>query len=271
MHNCFKITDDRFHIENIEQYNLVFEIQFSRLRFVLAQNATIFWLEDYFLGLENDIDTVIYRIRTIIENHPFLKATYWKTIHIVSDFEINTLIPKELFLEKNLNCYIETAFPTSESNEFEYSYSSTKKQIFVFGLLKRINNTFREIYKDKEIFFESASAISLNYYDQSGSEYLCTISETFITLYKTAPKSKLITSLKVGFQEIGLLPAIDNPITVFGEITPFSHTYQQMEAHGYQILFKELPAEIKLSQYFADIATQRYFHILYLAYLAAKL
>ncbi len=270
MDNCFKITDDRFQIENIEQYNLVFEIQFSRLRFALAHNSTIFWLEDYFLGLENDIDMVIYQIRTIIENHSFLKAAYWKTIHVVSDFEINTLIPKELFTQQNLHTYIESAFPTSDNKEFEYSHSNTTKQIFVFGLLKKINNTFREIYNARQIFFESASAINLNYYCQAGIDNFSTISETSVTFYKTAPKSKLITTLKVGVQEIGLLPTTNNSITVFGEITPFSHIYQQMEEHGYQVLFKELPVEIKLSQYFADIATQRYFHILSLAYMATK-
>ncbi len=263
MHNSFRITDDRFTKERTDLYDLIFEIQFSRFRFIVCSGDSVIWFEDHFLGLENDVEATLEKTSEIIKNHDFLSVKDWKTIRVISDFQLHIIIPAGNFKGNNINEYIQVAFPSIKLSDFELFSEKIDAQIIVYALMKKVNELFTKMYPQLIVSFTTPTVIGLTHFCKNDpANATCVVSDVFFDLYHRNGKSKLITVERLPLKELHRLPSNKKSLNIYGEITPYSTVYKYLEEKFESIEIGSLQKAGQFSPKFVDIACHRYFTLI---------
>lgn len=263
MTNFFKITDERFSKDRTDFYDLVFEVQFSRFRFLIQSNDSVIWLEDYYLGSKNNLETTSEKIREIITNHAFLNITFWKSIRIISAFEVNTILTENNHEICKNDEYIKICFPSIELNNFTIFSQNIKKNVIVFALVKSINQIFISQYPESKLQFTSTAAVSLGHQNSSDlTTSVCLVTESFVDIIRENPKTKTLKSDRILTRNINNLNQSSEDVVLYGEVTPYSPMYGVLREKFKGITMGKTPNEEKLSAQLSEIASQRYFTLL---------
>ncbi|MBX2951792.1 MAG: DUF3822 family protein [Leadbetterella sp.] len=257
MNNCFRITDDRFSAEHTDLYDLTFEVQFTRLRFVVRSGGQLIGLEDHFLGYSNDISTCERAITALLETHPILSIRFWKTVKLISDLQIHTLVPSAQFKAENAPKYLELTFPTADMQELELVTETIHHQTLVSGTVRSVNTIFRDRYPD--LTLTSALAVGLNHFSRLDTAVtMGVISETFFDLYYLNTKNKMRMVIKSPLRNLAQLTGPD--LLLYGEITPYSRSYHQLKSQFRSLVLGEITEA--LPEKFSELPPQRYFTLL---------
>ena len=263
MTNCFKITDERFSTDRTDFYDLIFEVQFSRFRFLIQSNDSVIWLEDYYLGNENNLTSTSEKIKEIFLNHSFLKNPYWKSIKVISDFQVHTLLAESSYQQAKNEEYIRISYPTIRLADFEIFSDKAENHVIIFALIKSINDIFREVYPEGKFQFTSSTSVGLNYYASSEcKDALWVISDSFVDQFYKNPKTKTLISSKTPVRSISSLNLPTENLKVYGEITPYSTAYEIIRERFKNVTIGETPNEDKFSVVFSEVAGQRYFTLM---------
>jgi hypothetical protein len=263
MTNCFKITDERFSTDRTDFYDLIFEVQFSRFRFIIQSNDSVIWLEDYYLGTENNLEATSEKIEEIFFNHSFLKNPYWKSIKVISDFQVHTLLAENSYQESKNEEYIRISYPTIRLTDFEIFNQKAGNHVVIFALIKSVNDIFRKNYPEGKFQFTSGTSVGLSYYASSeNKDALWVISDSFVDQFYKNPKTKTLICSKTPIRHISSINLTGENLKVFGEITPYSTAYGLLVGRFKNVTVGETPNEDRLSSGFSEIAAQRYFTLM---------
>lgn len=261
MSNCFNITDDRFSIERTDLYDLVFEIQFTRLRFIVRSGDQLLWLEDHFLGNSNDIPAFISQCTAVLDQHPFLSTRFWKSVRLVTDFQIHTLLPSSVFEPSKAEEYLMLVYPSAGLPDFEINYEAVLNQYVVTGTLRQINRLFRERYPELKII--STITVGLHHFSTlPPDQTLGIISDTFIDLYYQNGKSKTLVAEKLPVRNLTHIRALTPVLVLSGEVTPFSASYGILKDKFQTVIITHTPPAAAQSEKFRDLPEHRYFTLL---------
>lgn len=261
MNNSFRITDDRFSAERTDLYDLVFEVQFSRIRFIVRSGDQLLWLEDHFLGYSNDIGACIAHYTRLLEEHPFLSVRFWKSVKLVSDFQIHTLIPADAFEPSKAATYLMLAYPTARADDFEVSSEPVLNQYLVTGTLRQINRLFIERYPRLSIV--SGLVAGLKYFSRlSPDQTLGVISDSFIDLYYQNGKSQTLVAVKSPIRNLEKIRAQTSALVLSGEVTPFSTAFEILKEKFKTVIISPGTPSAGQSERFQDIPEHRYFTLL---------
>lgn len=261
MDTCFKITDDRFSTERTDLYDLVFEIQFSRLRFLVRSGDQLLWLEDHFLGNTNDISAFMSQCTGVLNQHPFLQIPFWKSVRLVTNFQIHTLLPSSVFTSSKAEKYLTLAYPSVRFSDFEINYEEVSSQYVITGTVAKINRLFRERYPDVKVI--SAIAVGLQYFSTlSPDQSLAIVSDSFIDLYYQNGKSKTLVAEKLPVKNLDHIQAFTPVLVLSGEVTPFSGPYGILKEKFHTVIISgTTPAGVPAEK-FRDFPEHRYFTLL---------
>lgn len=256
MNNFFKITDDRFSTERTDLYDLTFEIQFSRLRFLVRSGGQLLWLEDHFLGNSNDLAACMAKCTSLIEQHAFLTTRFWKSVRLTSDLQIHTLVPLPAFDPSKAESYLMLTYPTANLSDFEVGYEPVLNQQVVTGTLRPVNRFFKDRFPGLGLI--SSIATGAKYFGHLPPDHtLAVISGTFIDFYYQNRKNKSLAAERTPLRNLSRIRAFTPSLVIFGEITPFSTDYRVLQEKFQTVVIGELPGE------FRDIPSHRYFTLLY--------
>lgn len=271
--NAFKITDDRFSIEKIDTYHLVLEVQQSRLKFYLKEDSSkaIIWLEDHYLDTKNSEVEFHSKIKSIFAHHEFLKANFWKSITLITDFPCFCKIPEVFFEEDLKKQYLNAHFKDIDLDDFQIQTEKIQDNIYIAGFPKKLILIFSEIYTNSEVVIKNAAINNIKNFKENPqlrNKNLLIISDMWLeAIFQNQSTSSIIYSrisleskkIEQFLKEIvkeGQIKSI-----VYGEITPYSPTFKQIKHYLKAVEFGTLPKSILLSQYFSEIPEQRYFSL----------
>jgi Protein of unknown function (DUF3822) len=271
-HKVFKITDDRFSVDLIDQHDLVFELNLSRFRFIIKNNHTntVIWLEDYYLGLHNTLEKVIESVTEIIKKHEFLVANFWKSLKVLSQNPFFCTVPQELYEESQSDNYLTVLFPDLDSNLFliEARAINNSEDYFISAFPKTLISFFETMYPQKQIDYKFSIFEVLNLFNndkQFEAKNLFLFDDIYInTLFISTITNKLVIE-NLNLDSKNLNDFLLNVTTkgnanslLFGEITPFSKNYKQISQITKAIAIGKTPLKVKLSQYFVEVTDHRY-------------
>jgi hypothetical protein len=272
--NSFKIIDDRFSVDRIENYDLLMEIQQTRFKFILRDSTskTIIWLEDYYLGPSGSISDFIEKLKEVIEDHKFLKANFWNKIAVTVDFPIHIIIPEDLFEENLLERYLKLQIPDFSSTEFEIQTAQIRQDYYIFLIPKVLRALLTNFYQGKELAISSSLYNSLRYFqshERIQNKNILIFSDEWLQLIFVEPENGNLRTEKLPLASrstAAFLNEIEKKgqlkSLVFGEITPFSASYRMVKNKLKALEFGGVPRNSTLSQFFAEVPEQRYFTLL---------
>ena len=272
--NIFKVTDDRFSIERIEDYDLLMEVQQTRFKFLLREkiSKTVIWLEDHYLGANNNPDTLELKLKKVFSDHEFLKANFWNSINLTVDFPSFCSIPVT-FYESDLSLnYLKIQYPDLNLTELEIVSLKMKEEYLLFGIPKRTISVFQDYFPNRLIVFSNSFMNSIKYFyshERIQNKNLLILNDDWLESIYIEPKTGNIKTEKITLKSKNLKTFLNEIETngqlktlIFGEITPFSHTYRVIKDKLKALEFGGIPRNSKLSQYFSEIPEQRYFTLM---------
>ncbi|MCP9767601.1 DUF3822 family protein [Lacihabitans sp. LS3-19] len=271
--NAFKITDDRFSIDKIDTYHLVLEVQQSRLKFYLKEDASnaIIWLEDHYLDTQNTKEEFLNKIKDIFSRHDFLKANFWKSITLISDFPCFCKIP-EVFYDVDLtNQYLKLHFKDLITEEYQIQTEKLQQDIYIIAFPKCLITTISEIYTNADINLKNSIINNIKVFNKNPefkSKNLLIISDMWLDVIFQNQSSSMLSHSRIALNSKNIHNFIKEIVksgqiksVVYGEITPYSTIYKQLKYYLKAVEFGSLPKSIKLSQYFSEVPEQRYFSL----------
>lgn len=276
--NIFKVTDDRFSIDRIEDYDLLMEVQQTRFKFLLREKSskTIIWLEDHYLGSNNSPETFEFKLKKIFAEHEFLKANFWNSINLTVDFPCFCSIPKDFYVEKLSQNYLKVQYPDLASVEFEIETIKIKDEYLIFSVPKKTISLFENYFPSKVVSFSNSLLNSIKYFyghERIQNKNLLILNDEWLEAIYIEPKTGSIKTEKITLKSknlYGFLNEIEKngqlKTLIFGEITPFSAIYRVIKEKLKALEFGGIPRNSKLSQYFSEIPEQRYFTLLNLEF-----
>jgi hypothetical protein len=272
--NVFKITDERFSIERIEDYDLLIEVQQTRLKFLLREtnSKTIIWLEDHYLGASSSSSSLELKLKNIYSQHEFLKANFWNKIEITIHFPFYGVIPNAFFSRDLSEKYLKIQYPELDFEKYKIEEILVKDENFLFLIPKELISIFQNYYPTKQLRFSNTLANAIKYFEtheRIQNKNLIIINDSWLEaiyieqktgIIKTEAvslKSKLLVAVLSEIEKNGQLKTL-----IFGEITPFSSIYRLIKNRLKALEFGGIPRNCKLSQYFSEVPEQRYFTLL---------
>jgi hypothetical protein len=156
-----KVKDERFDEENIHQYHLLISIgsrDFQTLIVDQTENRALL-LEDYVLPAVTSSSNHQSTLDQLFDNHPLLKAGYWKSIKISFKNQKFIQVPQALFVESALPDYLHfNAKPDLENETLLYSVLPKSQTVTVFAVPKKIKEWLDLIYATNTPVYTHQSA-----------------------------------------------------------------------------------------------------------------
>lgn len=250
------IRDERFSTDHTDQYHLVFEIQYSSFRFMVKADEQVFWLEDHFLGNSNDLATCLKKCSHILKAHPFLPIPNWRTVRVISDLQLYTLIPSQAFTPAHVSEYLEHTYPAARISDFEITNQSVSSHQLIMGTPLMIYDFFAQYYPNVVTLSALAGAIK-HLTTLHPDQTLGIIGDTFITLCCVTGKNKVLRTRKMPLDSLSEITAHTPHLTLYGEVTPFSRTFLKLEEKFDSVTIGEWSGPLA-----QDLPWHRYFTLL---------
>jgi len=269
--NIFKVIDDRFSVERIENYDLLMEVQETRFKFLLREkiSKTVVWLEDHYLGYVNSTEKLEEKLKKVFTDHEFLKANFWNSINLIIDFPCFSSIPEDFYMEELSANYLKIQYPELDFAEFEIETFKYGSEYLIFGVPQKTITIFQNYFPNKLIGCSNSLLNSIKYFhahERIQNKNLLILDDNWLEAIYLEPKTGNLKTKKITLNS-QYLKAFLNEIEkngqletlIYGEITPFSHIYRTISDKLTIIEFGGVPRNSKLGQYFAEIPEQRYF------------
>jgi Protein of unknown function (DUF3822) len=268
----FKISDERFSVENIDNHDLIFEISKTRIRFFIKnkQAETIIWLEDYFIGLENELEEIEAKISEIIKNHIFLAANFWNSIKVVINTPFFGLIPTSHFKESLQSKYLGIYFPKVDFKNFSFNshFLESSQTHFVYAYPTVFLKAIEGFYEEKKIDLSFSIFEISSHFKQKitlhNKNYII-IDDMFLYIFILETPKRGLSVDTIPIQSDNLKKYLEYYLKegqiksiLLGEITPYSMLYNQIKSLGKAAEIGNLKSEAKLSQYFDEMPIHRY-------------
>lgn len=272
--NSFKIIDDRFSIDKIENYDVLMEIQQTRFKFILRDihTKTIIWLEDYYLGPSTSHATFLENLKEIIDEHEFIKANFWNNIAVTVDFPCFAVTPNDLFDENLTDRYLKLQNPDITPSDYELETIKLSDNTHIFLIPKTIRALLNGFYPNKILQITNSFANSIRYFqshERIQNKNLLLFSDEWLEAIFIEQKSGYLRTEKIALSSRSIKDFMGEiegkgqlKTLIFGEITPYSSNYRMVKSRLKALEFGGIPRNCTLSQFFSEIPEQRYFSIL---------
>jgi hypothetical protein len=268
-----QITDDRFDLEKLDQYELHIEIQPTRFKFYLveASHKTVFWLEDY--ASKSDYNPIVFseKVINLINNHIFLKASFWKKITLTFDSPIYTKVVESFFEESRLNDYLSISFPDVNSLDFKTLFEKAGNDFLIYAVPLKLFSFFETNYCSNPPQVQNKIIkIYRSFLKYSNYNHInwIIIGDKWIDIYfrNTATNQIIYKNFPLTTKNLnaGLDTLIKNggmKTQIWGEITPYSKIYARIKSKIKTTEIGELNTNKKFTVLFEDLPSQRHFSL----------
>jgi hypothetical protein len=271
----FEVKDDRFEVGQIANCHLLIEVGKERFRFAIQheKNDMFMWMEDYQIMSVLNENQLLQTLQRIYDQHHFLAANYWKSVSLSINSNYFTFIPEEIFRREDSSKYINFA-AGSQINEDHYIYDfkhQTINAFNVFGVEKKLINWFKEMYTVKKItpvHLISTLIECIRQLPSPDGMHVHFEEESLIVVYSKynalqfCNRFNYRTPQDAAYHVLFVINQLSlnttTPLTLYGEITPFSEAYALIFKTMTSISFGAMPENLNFSYFFQDMPEHRY-------------
>ncbi len=280
-----KITDDRFEAENLLHYRLFLLVGPARLHFCVidSESNRCLALESYATDVNPESHHFAEKLSTIVENHPYLPARFWKSVHICVANDKFTLIPLSLYKGENalnylkLNCEVDTAIETVS----EYTHKQAGI-VNIFALNDNYQRWVKSFYPGKNVQFmhHTTPLIEACLRQPSGtyqaSVLLCVGLEFMSIIVREGSHLKFCNKfffktdedflyyIFLVMDELGL--GQTTTIKIYGELNTHSPKFAGLKKYFPNVFFGKRPSNIQFGYVFDELAEHSYFDLFSICY-----
>jgi hypothetical protein len=273
------VRADSFDPAQTEQSVLCIEVGKEHLRFVyLDEKRRLSWLEDFSFPSLLTERSLADNLPGVFQDHPILSAGPWQQVLVAVNSPAFTLIPQKLFRKEYASSYVAfmrgSALPPHEyAHSFEHSDEGI---VSVFNVEHRLANYLSGVYPLQNLtFVHQTSALirasaAIEQRLISTQNLLLYFEDEFVTVVLRSNHA-LSYCNRFGFknpqdltyyllyviEELRLEPYSVN-VLLFGEITPFADTYNQLREFLPHMTFGQTPTSLRFNGDFDDLPEHRY-------------
>jgi len=279
-----KIIDDRFEAENLSDYRLFLLIGPLKFNFCVidSESNRCIAFESYATEMQPSSILFSERLFQIVDNHPFLPAKFWKSIHVCIANDKFTLIPLSLFKEDNslnylqLNCEVDPEY--NHITHFDHKQAGIAN-IFAFDI--RYFEWTKSFYPNRNVQFlhHTSPLIEAILRQNQSSKATLTVSvghEFMSILVKEGEGLKFCNKFFFKTDEDFLYYFFlvadelslnqNTTISVFGELTNKSSKFLLLKKYFPNVQFGNRPSSIQFGYVFDELPEHNYFDLFSMCY-----
>lgn len=277
-----RIQDEKFNVEHIAQYILMLQVNNSIFRVCVTDPETnrCLLLDNYALDEVLYPEQLVSQLALIYDDHPLLKAGFWKSIRIAVKNLDFSLIPDSLFDKEHARQYLSlnSGRSASDGDSIYYYQQRNTEAVNIFSADRKIIDWFSNQYPGKKIqvvhhttpliegvLFDETTAQKRSMYVHVERKFLTILVKNEKSLefvnnfYFTTTEDFLYFVLFV-FDQLKLNPET-TPVTVFGEISPDSPVYRKLYKYIKDLRFGDKPSALRFSYQFDEVFDHRFFDL----------
>ncbi|MEM7297944.1 MAG: DUF3822 family protein [Bacteroidota bacterium] len=277
-----RVKDAKFTIDELDHYSLVMQVGIYDLQFAVvdSQDNQCMALEDYRLEGIRTVNGRLRLIKSILDDHEFLTAGFWKDVKLSIKTHKFTLVPSNLFVQENaadylaLNSEIKTAF-----EEVSYYKQISVDTVNVFAAESKLSKWIESIYKKKKVHvIHQGSALiegilknadhveerSMYCYIDRGILHIIVTEGNKLLYYNqfaARKKDDYLKYIMLVFNELKM----DNKkshVFIWGFINPASAEIDLLKKYIRNISFGSKPSFLRFSYLFDEVEDHKYFDVL---------
>lgn len=277
-----RIQDEKFNVELIAQYILMLQVNNSLFRVCVTdpESNRCLLLDDYTLDEILYPEQLIGQLSLIYDDHPLLKAGFWRSIRLAVKNLDFSLIPDSLFDKDHARKYLSlnTGRSGGDAGDIYYYRQRNTDAVNIFSADKKIVDWFYAQYPGKklQVVHHTTPLIEGILYDektrQKRSMYIH-VEKKFLTIlvknektlefvnnfYFTTTDDFLYFVMFV-FDQLKLNPET-TPVTVLGEISPDSSVYRKLYKYIRELSLGDKPSSLQFSYQFDEVFDHRFFDL----------
>lgn len=277
-----KIKDERFDVEDLQNYALSIQIGNKDLQFCVTdvRSNQCLLLEDFVLEGVKTINGRIEVIKKLFESHHLLMAGFWNSIRVAMKTHKFSLVPSSHFDKDSVVEYLVVNSEINPKIEEVYYYRHIKSSaINVFSADKKLMAWLNDLYANKnvQIVHQGSALIEgiLRNDDHSRERMMFCLMDKGILHVVVTHQQKLLyynqfavrisndylKYVMLVFKELGLSQK-ETKLLVWGNISQQSPHVLLMKKYIRHISFGSRPSFLKFNFEFDQVPDHQYFDLM---------
>lgn len=157
-----KIKDERFDVEQINQYNLLIHVGARDLQIGVVDSVDdkMLMLEDFVFPSLASQEELLNTLTQLFDDHALLKAAFWKNVKVSIKNNKFVQVPEALFVEESQEEYLRFNAQMSAGNEYVQSVKNKQSNAAtVFTFPRELKDWFTNLYPNTNLNFLHQSAV----------------------------------------------------------------------------------------------------------------
>ncbi len=148
-----RIKSDKFSIDDLHEFTLSLMVGIRDFQICVTNpQGDILYLEDFKLENIKTINARLEVLKSIWDDHHFLKAGFWKKIKLALKSHKYTLVPQKAFIPESQKDYLAVNSEIKPKQEAIYHYEhNLSDAVNVFAGDGKLVNWVKSVYKNKEV------------------------------------------------------------------------------------------------------------------------
>lgn len=277
-----RIKDEKFSIDELEDYSLTLQVGIRDFQISVTdtQDNQVMGMEDYQLQGIKTVNGRLRLIKSILDNHEYLTAGFWRSVKLCLKTHKFTLVPSKLFVPDSATDYLAVNSEIKGSfEEVKYYKQISADLVNVFAAETKLHNWISSIYKRKTVHVvHQGSALiegilkhddhshdkSMYVYIDRGILHLIVAQEGklhFYNQYAARKKEDYLKYIMLVFKEMELNPK-SSPVHVWGFTMPNSDEMNLLKKYIRNISLGSRPSFLKFGYKFDEIEDHQYFDVM---------
>ena len=149
-----RVKDEKFSIDELEEYSLTLQVGIRDLQFSVTdtQDNQVMCFEDYTLEGIRTVNERLRLIKSILDNHEFLAAGFWKNVKLCLKTHKFSLVPSNMFLADSATDYLSVNSEIKATFEHVNYYKQISTYVVnIFAAETKLCEWLGTVYKKKSI------------------------------------------------------------------------------------------------------------------------
>jgi hypothetical protein len=154
-----KIKDDRFEEENIHEYTLLLNIGIRDCQIAVLNHSQVLYLEDFIFPAVASPSDLHEAVEQMFDQHPFIKAGFWREIKIAFKNQKFIQVPSDLFDVNASERYLKfNAHVHPVTDVIHHHTLSLSRAVTVFAVPLALQQFMEETYPQRQFSFVHQSS-----------------------------------------------------------------------------------------------------------------
>lgn len=277
-----RVKDEKFSIDELEDYSLTIQVGVRDFQICVTdtQDNQVMGLEDYRLEGIKTVNGRLRLIKSILDNHEYLTAGFWKGVKLSLKTHKFSLVPANMFASDSAADYLSVNNDIKTSfEEVNYYKQISMDTVNVFAAESKLCKWISSVYKRKavHIVHQGSALIEgvLKNNDHSHEKAMyCFVDRGilhiliaqdqklhFYNQYAVRKKEDYLKYIMLVFKEMGMDPKT-NKLLIWGFIKQNSEEMNLLKKFIRNISLGEKPSFMKFGYKFDEVEDHQYFDVM---------